>query len=810
MRLLFFELSLTLRRMLRRPAQAALLFGTFSVSIGLALISWAVFHTVFLSQPAFDPQGTLLGLRQRPVADSSVRVRASHDEFTHWRDGQTHFELFGAAVLHRAVFLGTQEGGRVERVFGANLSSSVLQALGVAPALGRLFGPAEDVPGCEPAVLLSDTLWEKQFQRDPAVVGRTVLVDARAARVVGVMPKDFRFPNQQDLWLALGFHPSFPSSTAPILDIVARLKPGAKLDDARRELADLSIRRTAEVRNARAGLVPSLEPFRHVYIRPQVRRSAVILLVLSLVFVAISCVNSAHQVLIDFSARANELAAATSLGIPRSAIGRAVFIHLLVITLAGAVMGLLGLLWLAPQVYSALTLWDAPYWLTFSPEPHHVALGIGMAVLAALITSVGPTLHLARAAEDDLIRGRGVSVQRKPRRPGRRLLLLVQVSLLTVLTVFAGLLLRSSFRLNQLSWGFDPEPVYNVRTGMRPSDFPDATGRREVCERVLAAVRALPGVSAASLAHALPGYENHPDSFYARTPEGLAEEKSEGRAIHLIVSDEFFDSLNMPFLQGSTFPRGPAASEVDEAVVTQSLAGRLWPGENPVGKTLHFRKGYNLRASVRPLVVRGVVADVRAGGPMLKEHDTVFTSLGRDTQFFYFLLVRGEQGLPAEEAIRKAAAKVDARLPLYFGASFARQLEVGMQVVHLTTRLTLIFAFMGVVLCGVGVYSLTVSQLLQRTREFGIRLAIGGEPRTLWRPFAVRNLSAVAAGMVIGLVGAACTSPFLASLLTDVTPWDPWAFIGATVVIACASGLSCIPSWRRLRQIDPAECLRTL
>lgn len=810
MRLLLFELSLTFRRLLRRPAQGALLFGTFSVSIGLALVSWAVFHTLFLRQPSFDPQGRLLALHQRPAVDAEARVRATHDEYVTWRNGQSHFDLFSAAVLHRAVFVGTPEAGGVERVFGANLSSELLRDFGVAPVLGRLFGPDDDVPGCPPAVLLSDAFWERRFHRSRAIVGQTLQVDGRPAVVVGVMPPGFHFPNQQDVWLALGFHPSFPSRSAPILDIVARLKPGVSLESARNELERLSTRRTAEVRTAREGLAPILQPFRYVYLRPQLRRSALILLVLSLVFVAVSCVNSAHQVLIEYSSRAPEIAAATALGIPRFAIARGVFLHLLVVTLAGALLGIVALLWLAPQVYSALRLWDAPYWLSFSLERHHVVLGLGVALLAAFLTSIGPVLHLASTPVESLIRSGTTPARRRRQSVGRRVLLSIQVALLTVLTVFAALLLRSSFRLNLLSWGFDPEPVYNLRTGMRPADFPDAAARRDLCERLLAGLRGLPGVSAAALAHELPGYENRPDSFYARTEGGLDGGRADGRAIHLIVSDEFFAALKIPFVHGTTFLRGDSAGGVDAAIVTRGLAERLWPGENPVGKELYFRKGYNLRATRRPLVVHGVVEDIRSGGPMLRDHDTVFTAMGRETQLFYFLLVRGGQALPEESALRAEAARIDPRLPLYFGAPFARQLEVGMQVVHLTTRLTLLFAFMAVLLCAVGVYSLTVSQLLERTREFGIRLAVGGDPWTLWRPFVRGNLIAIGGGLVLGLGVAAVTSPFLATLLTDVTPRDPWAFAGATLVIVGVSAIACLPSWRRLRRIDPAECLRTL
>jgi putative ABC transport system permease protein len=810
MSLLYFELSLTLRRLLRRPAQGALLFGTFSVSIGLALVSWAVFHTLYLKQPSFDPQGRLLALHQRPEVDDNARVRATHDEFGTWRDGQSHFELFAAAVLHRAVFVGTPEAGGVERVFGANLSSGLLRDFGVAPVLGRLFGPDEDVPGCAPAVLLSQAFWERRFHRDPAIIGQTLQVDGRPAVVVGVMPAGFSFPNQQDLWLALGFHPSFPSRSAPILDIVARLRPGVSMESARRELEMLSGRRTAEVRTAREGLAPILQPFRYVYLRPQLRLSALVLLVLSLVFVAISCVNSAHQVLIEYSSRASEVAAATALGLPRLAIARGVFLHLLVVTLAGALLGIVALLWLAPYVYSALRLWDAPYWLSFSLESHHVFLGLGVALLAALITSIGPVLHLAGTPVDTLIRSGANPARRRQQSAGRRVLLSVQVALLTVLTVFAALLLRSSFRLNLLSWGFDPERVYNLRTGMRPADFPSAAARSELRERLLAGLRSVPGVSAAALAHELPGYENRPDSFYARTAGGLEGGGADGRAIHLIVSDEFFAALKIPFVHGTTFARGDAGDGVDAAIVTRGLAKRLWPGENPVGKELYFRKGYNVRASVRPLVIHGVVEDIRSGGPMLREHDTVFTHMSRESQLFYFLLVRGDQALPEEAGLRAAAADVDSRLPLYFGAPFARQLAVGMQVVHLTTRLTLLFAFMAVLLCAVGVYSLTVSQLLERTREFGIRLAVGGDPWALWRPFLRGNLVAIGGGLGLGLGAAAVTSPFLATLLTDVTPWDLRAFAGATLVIVGASAAACVPSWRQLRRIDPAECLRTL
>ena len=809
MRLLFFEFSLTLRRLLRRPGQAALLFGTFSVSIGLALVSWAVFHTVILRQPSFDPHGRLWAIRQSPVSDASVRVRASHDEYLAWRDAQTSFEVLGAAVLHRAVFLGAKEGAPTERVLGANLGSTLLSTLEARPVLGRLFLAEDDRPGCPPTVLLSDSLWARSFRRDPDVIGKTLWVDGRSATVIGVMPPDFQFPNQQDLWLALGFHPSFPSPTAPVLDLVGRLRPGRSAADAKDELARISMQRTAAVPNARAGLTPVVEPFRYVYIRSQLRLSAVVLLVLSLVFVGVSCVNSAHLVLIDFVARAVEHATSAAIGIPRAAAVRAVFLQLLVVTLAGAVLGVLALVWLAPEVYAAFRLWDAPYWLTFEAELHHFVIAAGLAVLAAVIAAAGPAYQLARNHPERLLTASSTRMVSRAQHLTSRLLMLLQVALLTVLTVFAGLLLRSSLRLNHLSWGFDPEPVFNVRTGMRPSEFPNVSERREVYERVLTALRQVPGVRATALAHQLPGYENRPGSFYGKSASDLDEGRSPGRAIHLIVSDEFFATLDIPFVQGGTLARRPGGA-VDEAVITRSLAGRLWPGEEAIGRTLYLREGYNERSPRRALTVCGVVADIRTGGPLLREHDAVFTSIARETQLFYFLLVRGDAGkLPVESALQAAVAVTEPRLPLYFGAAFARQLEVGTRVVHLTTRLALILAVIAAALCGVGVYSLTVSQVLQRTRDFGIRLAVGVDPATLWRGFAAGNLATLATGALLGLVVAAIASPSVTALLTEVTPWDPWAFIGGTGLIAGVSAIACIPSWRRLQRLDPAECLRT-
>ncbi|MDB6093077.1 MAG: hypothetical protein JWM32_639 [Verrucomicrobia bacterium] len=388
MRILGYELMLTLRRLWRRRVQSGLMLATFTVSIALSLLSWSLFHTMFLKNPAFDPGGKLYRVTQTGGMAKDQLVSSSREDIEAWQKQQVVFSDFGIVRLYESVFVTTEAGQ--ERLLSANVSAAALRMVNARPLLGRLFTADEDKMGTTPVVLLSERTWRNRFAADPNILGRMIKLDGVPAAVIGVMPADFRFPNDQDILQPLGFIPFEKSPQFNIHDVLVRLKPGLTPARAVEDLRLITERRGKETMAARFDLRPSVTPFRDYYILSDMNRSALVLFVLALVFVLVSCANAANLVMIDFLGRTNEIASSLALGIPRGAAVRALCFQVAIVAATAAVLSTIFLLLVAPLVHGAMVRITTPYWLLFSLEWHHLAMAAALAATAAGVAIVAP------------------------------------------------------------------------------------------------------------------------------------------------------------------------------------------------------------------------------------------------------------------------------------------------------------------------------------------------------------------------------------------------------------------------------------
>jgi predicted permease len=812
MRILGYEFLLSLRRLWRRPTQAGLMLATFTVSIALSLLSWSLFHTIFFQQPAFDPHGELwligqTGPKSPPrFVGSGTGVSATREDFNAWKEQQTVFTDFAGAMLYNSIFVATENG--LERLLSANVSADALRLAGARPLMGRLFNPAEDRLGCAPVILLSEGAWRNKFAADPAIVGRAVKVDGVIATVVGVMPASFRFPNDQQMWQPLGFSPFERSPQVPVIDVIARLKPGVTISRAVEDLRQITARRGDATMAARFELHPVITPFREYFLQADLHQSSLVLLALSLVFVLVSCANAANLVMIDFFGRTSEIASALALGVPRAAAIRGLAFQLLVTVGLAALAGCAILLLAGPPLHASLVRVMSPYWILFAPQWHHFAMAAALAGLSVAIALLAPIGYLLLVDPEQIIRHGAGSSRGTGRTVWRRLLLAGQIALLTVLGISAGLLLRSTRHVGEEHWGFNARTIFNAKTAMKQVELA-ADKRLPTQLRLMDEFMRLPGVAAAAVMSNPVGYSGPPDLFYATSPDGLAEGRSQGGAKSSATSPGIFDVFELPFLEGENFPRDETAAGTPTAIINVSLAQRLWPGQSAVGRTL-FARDQNPQSKPMTFVVRGVVRDFQASGPKAEINDIIFTSLAKYCPAYLFVYVRGTLAPPKIDDLTRAARNVDPRLPIYLPATLQGVIDTELNPVRLTARLTTIYALAAVLLCAVGVYSITVSQVLQRNREFGIRLALGIEPERLWRRFSRGHLLTAALGVALGIAGAFAAGQVLQSLLFGVNRRDPLTFAAVAAAILIVSALACIPSLFRLRRINPAECLRSL
>ena len=811
MRTLAYEFMLSLRRLGRRRVQTGLMLATFVVSITLSLVSWSLFYTMFIKQPDYDPNGRLV-----VVGLVSSTAGARHDHITRsdllaWQQRQTVFTELAGFSIYRSMFVATKDSA--QRHLGALMSAQALHMVGAQPMLGRLFTADEDKLKSAPVMLISQRLWESRFSSDPHIVGTVVRVSGHPTTIVGVLPETFHFPNNQDVWLPLGFD-LFASDDDPddnTIEALGWMKPGVTVAQATQEMRAILVSRGPSTVAAKYSLRAEVTPMRDYFLQTYMRESAAILLALSIVFVLVSCANVANLVMIDFFGRTPELAAVISLGLPRSASIRLLLfqIGILVTVAAGFALAVLNLA--APLVHQSFVLMLTPYWLHFTFAWHHVAMAIGLAILSAGVAVTVPTVYLVLASPERIIREAAGTSRGTGRGPWRRLLLMGQLALLTVLGIAAGLLMQSNHQLREEKWGYDASKIYLGKLDMPEADFPDQQVRLGTFRKVLAEVSRLPGVAAAAVSATPSGYSTPPGTRYSRTLELITNGHEDGRAFVSEATEGIFNAFGVPFVAGSTFPPALKASDPREIIINAGMAARLWPHEDPIGKALYVRfPWFDPKAPTRRFTVRGVVRDFQVSGPQSTNNDLIAIPFIDWTPGTLFLVVRGANALPKAKELNDAVWRIDPRIVPYFPDSIKHQIDMVLGFVRLTATLTTIFALAAVLLCGIGVYSITVAQIMQRNREFGIRLALGIESNRLWRRFVGGHLLTAATGVALGVVIAFSVMEALRSLLFGVNDHDPMTFVIVALVILGVSALASVPSLFRLRRINPSDCLRSL
>ncbi len=489
MNVLWFEFVLSLRQLMRRRVQNGLLLGTFAVSVVLSLLSWTLFQTVHLSEPDFDPHGEYYVMTYAGSTAMGFRQHSSKEEIIAYKAGQKVFSEFHELSFYNSVFVRTPGGE--ERFMASYPTSHALQVVGARPMLGRLFTPEDDKEGSAAVALLSRRMWESNYNGAPDVVGQTMTVSGAPVTIVGVMPREFRFPNDQDLWLSYGSTPN--SNWNPMRDALVKLKPGVTPERAAGDLQIILGQLGPDSPANKYKLRPALLPLRDFYLLANVRVSAAILFALSVLFVLVSCANAANLMLIDFLGRRSEVATGLALGIPRGAAIRTVCLRVGIIASLAAVISIALLPVIGPLLYDRVKSLNAPYWLVYRFQWGHVGMALILAAVSALVTVIAPAIYLLWVNPDRVIREHAYASRGTGRAVWRRLLLMGQIALLTVLGVTSGLLVRSSYNVGQEQWGYPAGRIFMGKLTNQAISYPKETEdskRLELHYRTLDQVKA--------------------------------------------------------------------------------------------------------------------------------------------------------------------------------------------------------------------------------------------------------------------------------------------------------------------------------
>ncbi len=814
---LFQDLGYALRGLRRRPGFTAVAVITLALGIGANSAIFSVVSGVLLPPLPYQRPEALTMLYTR--WEGMPRGQISQPEYWDLREQSRSFSRLAAYSNGTLTITGS---GRPERWRAGYLTADALPLLGVSPVRGRGFAAEDDLPGRPPVVILSDGLWRRRFGADPAIVGRTLVLDDVPTTVVGVMPAGFQLPSHyatagMEVWTLLQLDPAVDRSERGWhwLTMIGRLRPGVDHATADREVAGLmSAMRDGypnEYPASFAGFaVPAAEELVGD-IRPLllVLMGAVVLLLL------IACANVAGLMLARAEGRQREIAVRAALGAPAGRIVRQLLTESVMLAGAGGLAGLVLALWLVSGLVAA-----APPSL---PRLDSITIDAGvLGFTAALTLGTGLLFGLApalQAVRPDLFgalmeAGRtGTGGRRRQR--FRRGLVVSQIALTLVLMVGAGLLIQSFARLRGVDPGFVPENLLTARLELSPVRYESNPQIRAFYQELIRRLEAIPGVSSVATVKALP--MTQPEigdwSFLREGRFSLPPRPSDWTmADWQAVSPDYFATMGIPMLQGRGVEEGDRIGAPGVVVINRALARQVWPDGDAVGQRILF--GGGATDSIWRTVV-GVVGDVRHRGLDVEARPEVFLPhaqfpAGTGTALRTLRIVVRSEPDPAQltAAVRAAVAGVDPDIPL----TEVQTMEAALGAWGAERRLTMLlvtgFALVALALGAVGVYGVMAHLVAQRTREIGIRIALGAVPREILRLVLAQGATMAALGILAGGAGAVLATRLLAGLLFQVRPNDPPTFAGTAFLLAATAVLaSALPAYRAAGT-DPTEALR--
>ncbi|HZI17674.1 MAG TPA: ABC transporter permease [Pyrinomonadaceae bacterium] len=821
MRTLLQDLQFGLRMLWKTPGFTAVAALTLALGIGA---NSAIFSAVsaFILRPlpvedagrivrVFETQPGHAGGQQGGSLDSSF----SYPDYLDYRDGARTFEGLAVYRMEQAA-LGA--GDQNEAVWGEMVSGNYFDTLRVRPALGRGFLPDEnEVPGAKPVVVLSHSLWRDRFNSDRSLVGQSVTLNNQQFAVVGVAPEGFtgtKFGLAMDFWVPVMMQaqmtrerPWTDSRGDNRLDVVGRLREGVTVEQAEADLTAVT-RRLAEAypesgrKGARAAVIFETEG-RFEGAAPVVKLGSGLALGVVGLVLLIACANVANLLLARSTVRRKEIGIRLALGASRWRVVRQLLTESVLLSLLAGGLGLLVAFWATDLLRSILPV--LPYTISFdmSPDGRALLFTLGVSLLTGLVFGLAPALQASRPELVPVLKNEQVALRHGARRLTlRNALVVAQVALSLVVLVCGGLLLKSFYNAHSIDPGFRVENGLALTINPGLLGYDDERGRpffRQLRERV----EALPGVESAAFGTYLP-LSNGSSSTGPLWAEGQPEPPpGEGTyTLYTVVSPGYFRTVGIPIQRGREFDQTDRPGAPAAVIVNETLAGRLWPGEDPTGKRL-------MLGSRSPNVVVGVARDARyrtlgeAPRPML-----YFSQEQRyDSGVMMVVRTQGDPE-PMVKAVRGEIAALDRALPVASVRTLREHMTWALWGVRMAASLSLAFGLLALLLAAAGLYSVMAYSVSQRTREIGIRMALGAERGDVLRLVARQGMTLTGVGLALGIVGAFAATRVLSSILYGVSATDAATYAAIALLLAGVALLACYVPARRATRIDPMEALR--
>lgn len=820
------------RLLLKKPAFTIVAALSLALGIGANTVIFSLINTTLLRPLPYADAGRLVMIWSVPLNHRDQRDGVTPSNYLAFQERAQSFEVMGS-VRNNVCNIGSDEFGRApERVDCEGFSPSLFQTLGVKPVLGRVLAQDENpVDAQAPVLLISSRFWQRRFNRDPHVLGQSLKVDGVAKTIIGVMPSNFYlFDDQADFWTPLNWTHTEMQSTQYNMGVAARLRPGVGIKQAQAEMDGLAAQQAASdpARNKNLGaLVQTMSESLYGDLRsPLLLLQGAVGIVL-----LIGCANVAGLLLARAASRRVEIAVRTAIGAGRWRIVRQLASESLPLALLGGLAGA-ALAWGGLRLFVASAPPRFPRLNELSLD--HTVLGFTalVSIFTALVFGIVPAIQ---ASSPDLVSSLKESgrsgTDGAARQHLRSALVTVQIAMALVLLIGAGLMINSFARIQKNSLGADPKNLltFDFRFSRDEAIKPYARYRNAglwdvlpvttlTFQRVFERLQNLPGVVSVAGAGTPPlagalgmGFliEGRP------APPADANGQPSQTASYIAVTPNYFATLRTPILQGREFNDRDTASAPFVVVINQTMATRYWPNENPIGKQI--RLDYVPNEPLRQIV--GVATDIRMSRQQRQITPAIYVPHLQQTPRWmgagygvragmYFVLRTAGDPMALAASVRQAVAEVDHNKPIADVRTVEAYLDQQVQYVRLYVLLLGIFGVIAVGLAAIGIYGVMSYSVAERTREIGIRMALGASAGNVFKLVLLHVLILFSIGLTLGLLSSFALTRYLQSALYEVTATDPSTFMAVSVLLAVVSLAACLIPTRRAVSVNPTEALR--
>ena len=818
------DIRVGIRSLLKRPSFTCIAILTLALGIGASTAIFSVVDGVLLRPLPYPNAEQLVQLRE--VGARGGRIAFAEPNFV---DLRARSHTFTGVAQYGGSLITVNGGSEPVRALTYEVSADFFNVIGVTPLVGRAFSTDETRAGGAPVAIVSYGFWQRVLGAKPALSGTTLRSMDKKVEVIGVMPQGLGFPQSAEIWVPREMFPEEVSRSAHNWSVIARMRPDVSEEQARAEVSAIGKQLKQENGKDMDAVDFTLIP-QQEYMVGNVRRPLIMILVAVVFLLLVACVNVANLMLAQATTRQRDFAVRTALGATRFRLAQHFITENLLLVLAAGALGITISFW-GVKLLLSLNQQSLPRMSEIGVDTRTIVFTLGLCVLIATVLGIVPLVRVSVKDLERTLRETGTGARGFAGSHLRSLLVVAQMALTLVLMIGAGLLVRSFYRLVRIDPGFRTENAVAMSLSVpsSPTDekrykqfmqsyrrlleqgiAPDADVQLSADEdrqrlfqnQLLERLSSIPGMVAAGVINELPLAGDTPNGTFLIDNNPAKK----GNADYRLASSGYFAALSIPLLRGRMFDASDSPTSPHAAVISQSLAQRYWPNEDPIGQTIQFG---NMDSDLRLLHVVGVVGDVRGYALDQPPAPTVYgNALQRLPSSSYTVVARGQsEASSLVPAMREVVRGIDPQLPLkfrtldeIFSSSLDRQ--------RFSLVIFGVFGVVALLLAAMGIYGVTSYTVAQRTQEIGIRMALGAQMQDVLKLVLSSAMTLVLIGAVLGLVGAYAATRVMSSLLFGVAPTDLATFVAVPLLLFVVALVASLIPARRATKVDPLVALR--